>query len=184
MTQTDRTLPRPLRATALVSLLLVAGCATQPAPVSVAGSLPAAEARPAAAALEAEPAPVAAAVATAASAARPSRVLAPPTAVEIEHGLQIAHVGLTASGGLVDVRFKVLDVAKVRALLGDATHAPTLIAGDKPPLMAPHNALRGARFIQGQIFYILYPNLRNAVQSGAEVVVAMGDVRLGPVTAQ
>jgi hypothetical protein len=182
MTQTDRTLRHPLRATALVSLLLIAGCATQPAPDSGAGSLPATETRPAVTAVEAMPAPVA--VAAAASAARPARVLAAPTAVEIEHGLQIAHVGLTASGGLVDVRFKVLDVAKVRALLGNATHAPMLIAGDKPPLMAPHNALRGARFIQGQIFYILYPNLRNAVQSGAEVVVAMGDVRLGPVTAQ
>jgi hypothetical protein len=182
MTQTDRTLRHPLRATALVSLLLIAGCATQPAPVSGAGSVPVAETRPPVAAVEATPAPVAAAAE--AGAARPSRVLAAPTAAEIEHGLQIAQVGLTASGGLVDVRFKVLDAAKVRALLGDGAHAPMLIAGDKPPLMAPHHALRGARFTQGQIFYILYPNLRNAVQSGSEVVVALGDVRLGPVTAQ
>ena len=39
-----------------------------------------------------------------------------------------------------------------------------LIAGDKPPLMAPHNALRGARFGKGQVFYILYPNVRGAIQ--------------------
>lgn len=107
-----------------------------------------------------------------------------PSALEVQLGIQIAHVGLTASGGLVDARFKVLDAAKARALLADPANTPMLITGDKPPLMAPHHALRGAKFGQGQVFYILYPNLRGAVQPGAEITVAMGPARLGPVTAQ
>ena len=107
-----------------------------------------------------------------------------PSALEMQYGIQITQLGLTASGGLVDVRFKVLDAVKARALLGNPANAPMLIAGDKPPLMAPHNALRGARFGKGQVFYILYPNLRSAIKPGVDVIVAMGEARLGPVTAQ
>lgn len=109
---------------------------------------------------------------------------APPTALELQTGIQVTQVGLTGAGGLVDVRFKVLDAAKVKALLADPANTPMLLAGDRPPLMPPHHALRGARFGQGQTFYILYPNLRSAIRPGVEVTVAMGDVRLGPLTAQ
>ncbi len=119
-----------------------------------------------------------------AQAAKPLPPLPEPSALETQYGIQIAHVGLTAAGGLVDVRFKVLDAAKARALLGNAAHAPMLISGDNPPLMPPHHALKGAKFGQGQIFYILYPNLRGAIKPGADVTVAMGDARLGPVKAQ
>jgi hypothetical protein len=51
-------------------------------------------------------------------------------------------------------------------------------------LRAPHHALHGAAFKDGSFHYILYPNVRNAVRPGSRVVVAMGDVRLGPVKAQ
>jgi len=107
-----------------------------------------------------------------------------PSALESQYGIQITQVGLTASGGLVDVRFKILDPVKARTLLSNHGNLPKLVVGDKPPLMPPHNALHGAKFGQGQILYILYPNLRNAVTHGAEVTVAMGEARLGPVTAQ
>jgi hypothetical protein len=41
--------------------------------------------------------------------------------------------------------------------------------------------LRGAKFGEGSVFFILYPNVRSTIKSGVEVTVAMGDVRLGPV---
>ena len=107
-----------------------------------------------------------------------------PTALESQAGIQIAQVGLTAQGGMVDVRFKVLDAAKAKALLGNPANAPMLIAGNAPPLHPPHHALKGARFAAGQVFYILYPNARGAVRPGVEVTVAMGDARLGPIKAQ
>jgi hypothetical protein len=107
-----------------------------------------------------------------------------PSALETRTGIQITHVGLTASGGLVDLRFKVLDTAKAKTLLGNPANTPMLVAGDMPPLMPPHHAMRGAKFAQDQVVYILYPNLRGAIKPGVEVVVAMGDVRFGPVLAQ
>jgi hypothetical protein len=114
----------------------------------------------------------------------PMQALPPPSALETQVGIQIVHVGPTASGGLVDLRFKVLDAAKARALLGDPSNTPSLIVADKPPLVAPHHALKGARVSNGQVIFILFPNVRGAVQAGAPVTVAMGPVRLGPVTAQ
>jgi hypothetical protein len=123
-------------------------------------------------------------VASAPAAAKPAQPLPPPSSSETRYGIQIAQVGLTAAGGLVDVRFKVLDAAKAAQLLGNPANAPTLLAADNPPLMPPHHALKGARFTPGQVFYILYPNVRNTIKPGVEVTVAMGEVRLGPVTAQ
>lgn len=152
--------------------LLAVGCASQQtASTSLAAAKPAAVA----------PAP-----ARAASAAhiRPAPTLAKPTAIEIQNGIQLAQVGIAASGGLVDVRFRVLDAAKAKALLSNQANMPMLVAGDKPPVMPPHHALRGAKVAQGQLFYILYPNSRGLIQPGTEVSVAWGDVRLGPVTAQ
>lgn len=148
--------------------LVVGGCATQ----EVLANVHTEAAKPVA---EAAPVP---------KTARAKVEISPPSALEMQYGIQITQIGLTASGGLVDVRFKVLDAVKARALLGNSANAPMLIAGDKPPLMAPHNALRGARFGQGQVFYILYPNLRSAIRPGVDVIVAMGEARLGPVTAQ
>jgi len=159
--------------------LIVGGCATQGAGNGVGTDA----ARPMASTTPMTAAAPQAAVAPP-QAVKPVQPLPEPSALETQYGIQIAHVGLTAAGGLVDVRFKVLDPAKARALLGNAAHAPMLIAGDNPPLMPPHHALKGARFAKGQVFYILYPNARNAIKPGVEVTVAMGDVRLGPVAAQ
>jgi hypothetical protein len=166
------------RLLAVLLPLVMAACTTQPVPPSASAEVvkPAANAAPVAAAA---PRPT-----LAASAARSSRPLPPPSALEAQSGIQITQIGLAASGGLVDVRFKVLDPAKVRALLGNPANAPQLIAGDKPPLMPPHQALHGAKYGAGQIFYILYPNQRGAVQTGSEVSVAIGELRLGPVTVQ
>jgi hypothetical protein len=147
-------------ATTLLPLVLAAGCAAQ----SAQGDAKAASAQP--------------------SKAAAAHTLPAPSALETQTGIQVAHVGLTAQGGLVDARFKVLDADKARKLLANPANAPVLIAGDTAPLMAPHNALKGARFSKGQIFYILYPNVRGAVKAGEPVTVAMGPVRLGPVKAQ
>lgn len=118
------------------------------------------------------------------AAAKPIRELPPPSEAETGYGIQVARVSLTAAAGLVDVRLKVLDAAKAKALLADPANPLSLIAGDSPPLMAPHNALKGARLSDGQVIFVLVPNVRHAVKAGVPVTVAMGPARLGPVTAQ
>lgn len=156
--------------------ILVGGCAMQ-------GGATTKAAKPTESALEpAAPTPPSNNIAP--QSAKSKHPLPPPSELESRHGIQIAQITLTAAGGLVDVRFKVLDAAKVRKLLADPANVPTLKVGDNPPLAAPHHALRGAKYGDGLIFYILFPNARNAIKTGVEVTVAMGDVRLGPVTVQ
>ncbi len=155
----------------------LAGCATQQAALATAPAAPAA--RVAVAAPASAPGPAAAA-----HASQPAPALPEPSALEVEAGIQIAHIGVTASGGLVDARFRVLDPSKANILLGNAANMPTLIAGDLPPLMAPHHSLKGGRYAKDQVVIILYPNTRQAVQPGTAVSVAFGPVRIGPVTAQ
>lgn len=157
-----------LRPAIAALVLLLSGCASDGGQQQAPPSAPAVAAHPT------PPAP-------------PARALPPlraPSAQEIAAGIQVAQLGLAASGGLVDLRLKVLDPVKVKALLADPANAPVLESGDRPPLRAPHKALHGARFSRGQVFYILYPNLRGAVTAGAAVTVVMGAARLGPVTAQ
>jgi hypothetical protein len=169
---------------ALLSALLplaVGGCAVQGGATADAASAPqlaTASSQPVVAAAS-QPA-----VATQQNAAKQRPQLAVPSALETQYGIQVTQVNLTAAGGLVDFRFKVLDAAKARKLLGNPANVPVLVAGDSPPLMPPHHALHGAKFGDGLVYFILYPNVRSAVKPGAEVTVAMGDVRLGPVTVQ
>jgi hypothetical protein len=172
---------------ALLSALLplvVGGCAVQSGATAGPAS-PAASASQVAASTQ----PTASAAAQTPSTSQQQAVKAiphpaSPSALETQYGIQITQIGLTAADGLVDVRFKILDAAKARKVLGDAANAPVLIAGNNPPLTPPHHALHGAKFGDGHVFFILYPNVRSAIKHGAEVTVAMGDVRLGPVTVQ
>jgi hypothetical protein len=160
-----------LRLLALVPLALAA-CATQqdltqPGKTSAAAS-----------------APDASVAAPASPRGAQSVSVAPPTEQEIQAGIQVLHIGATASGGLVDVRFKVLDGAKASALLADPANAPQIIVGDKPPLLPPHHAMHGGRMSKDQTLFIMYPNIRKAVEPGVDVYVAFGATRLGPVKAQ
>lgn len=114
--------------------------------------------------------------------ATPAARFAPAGDLEALGGIQVTQVGVTAAGGLVDLRFKVLDAAKARKLLGDPANIPVLVAQGGLPLHAPHNALKGAKYGDGLVYFILYPNVRGAVRPGDEVTVAMGETRYGPVT--
>lgn len=120
---------------AAVLPVVASGCVVPPA-TAVGGASPMAEVAPPG---DSTTAPV----------AKPRQQLAPPSATESRYGIQITQIGLTAAGGLVDFRFKVLDAAKARQLLGDPANAPVLIAEHNPPLMPPHHALRGAKFGEG-----------------------------------
>jgi hypothetical protein len=176
-----------LRRMALLSALLplvVGGCAIQGG-TTASPAAPAASASPAAALTQ----PTTSAAAQTPSTPQQQAVKAiphpaAPSALETRYGIQITQIGLTAADGLVDVRFKILDAAKARKVLGDPANTPVLIAGNNPPLSPPHHALHGAKFGDGLVYFILYPNVRGAIKHGAEVTVAMGDVRLGPVTVQ
>jgi len=101
------------------------------------------------------------------------------------YGIQIVHIAVTAGGGLVDFRFKILDPEKARQVFKDPHHLPTLVADDSGlTLNAPQHQTGGVRLQKEAAGYILYPNARNAIKAGTPVSVVFGDVKVEPVKAQ
>ncbi len=110
----------------------------------------------------------------------------PEGALEAIHGIRVDQVAVTAGGGLVDLRFTVLDPAKARQLL--AGHAPPprlVVQGSGMELQAPrHGAMKGIRVQKDATSFLLFPNTRNAVRPGTRVAVLFGDVQVEPVVAK
>jgi hypothetical protein len=102
------------------------------------------------------------------------------------HGIRITQVAVTAGGGLVDVRFTVVDPAKARPLLNGHGQLPRLIVeGSGVELQAPkHGAMRNVRLQKDTTSFLLFPNARSAVQRGSRVAVAFGNLMVEPVVVQ
>ncbi len=110
----------------------------------------------------------------------------PEGALEAIHGIRVNRIALTAGGGLVDLRFTVIDPAKARPLLAGHASLPRLVVeGSGIELQAPkHGAMKGIRLQKDATSFLLFPNSRNAVRPGTRVAVAFGDVRVEPVVAK
>lgn len=98
-----------------------------------------------------------------------------PQALEERYGLQVTLVAVTAAGGMVDFRFRVVDPEKARNVIGGSAGLPALIAVKSGArLTAPHQAARTVSLRKGGVSFILYPNVRRAIQPGTRVAVAFG----------
>ncbi len=103
--------------------------------------------------------------------------------LESEYGLRVRLIGVTAAGGMVDVRFKVMDPLKAEKILRDPEMLPRLIVG-KTVLQTTPPDLDSIKLEQGGIVFMLFPNSGGAVQPGAPVTIAFGNLRLEAISAQ
>lgn len=111
--------------------------------------------------------------------------LASAETFEERFGLAVTLVGVTASGGIVDVRFKVLDADKARSTLQDEKNMPVLnVEGSTVTPMMRDTAIQDQDLEVGKAYYILYSNPRGVVKPGTPVSVAVGDLVLEPIIAQ
>ena len=103
--------------------------------------------------------------------------------LEAQYGVHVNLVAVTAAGGLVDVRLKVVDAEKAKRLLKDATSYPALlVSGSDASLTVPvESRAQEQKLENGGMIMLLFPNTRNAVKPGAQVAVLFGDIRLEPV---
>jgi len=111
--------------------------------------------------------------------------LASAKTFEERFGLAVTLVAVTASGGIVDVRFKVLDVDKARGTLQDDKNMPVLnVEGSNITAMMRDTAIQDQDLQVGMVYYILYGNPQGMVKPGTPVSVAIGDLALEPIIAQ
>ncbi|MFN3331655.1 MAG: hypothetical protein ACK47M_03990 [Caldilinea sp.] len=113
-----------------------------------------------------------------------TRILS-PSELEKEFGVRIRLLGVTASGGLVDFRYRVVDLAKALPLLGTHETMPTLVdKASKVILRAPETMMHHDALKQDRTYFMHYPNAGNSIRPGAQVAIVMGDIRVEWVTAQ
>ncbi|MBD3783061.1 MAG: hypothetical protein IE926_08920 [Micrococcales bacterium] len=101
-------------------------------------------------------------------------------------GAKISLIGVTAGGGMIELRYQVVDPDKASLLLHQADKRPVLVVEDTGETLAmvsrPHN--HKAELNLGGTYFFIMANTRNAIHDGSKVTVIIGDVRLEHVVAQ
>ncbi len=149
--------PRPAALLALVMLALaLAGCAHVAQPTGTA------------------PAP----------ATQPTAGVIAASELEEKWGARVNLIAVTAAGGMVDFRMKILDATRAEQLLQG--HVPAIMVNHSGAMLAApaDSRQQNVRLKDGEVIFILYPNTGNALKAGDEVTVIFGDVRLGPIAAR
>jgi hypothetical protein len=105
-----------------------------------------------------------------------------PTSASIEanYGIRFTSVAVTAGGGMIQIRYQVLDSDKTLAV-HDKDVAPFVVDGSgvkyADPGMVGHSHVGTAK-APGTSDYILLANARGGVRPGSVVTIKVGDLEL------
>lgn len=98
-------------------------------------------------------------------------------------GVRVVYVAVTGDGGLIDLRYQVIDPDKAVAVHDDEDLPPTII--DDATGLVVDNLLMGhlhhGDFNAGQTYYLIFENPGNLVRQGSKVSVLLGDAELDDV---
>lgn len=110
-----------------------------------------------------------------------------PVSLEIEErfGVRFTGVHVVGKSGLVDLRYRVMDVGKAKNFGHYTETSPMLISEAKGAtvevtIMGLHNH----RVEAGRSYYILYRNTGNALAPGDKVTLQIDDLRLEHIPVQ
>jgi hypothetical protein len=104
-------------------------------------------------------------------------------AVESQFGIRLVGIDITASGGMIQLRYQVLDLDKAEALHPAANEAPVVVVVGSDgheyldPGIAGHTHVAGVA-AAGSYDRILLANARGGVHAGDRVTVRFGDLEL------
>jgi hypothetical protein len=99
--------------------------------------------------------------------------------LESKYGTRIDLVALTALGGLLQLRFTVLDKTKAETLFQVAENMPSLIVEPSGKVLhAPSGMRHHLNLLDGGSYFVLYANAGNALSEGSQVSVQIDNVKL------
>jgi hypothetical protein len=108
---------------------------------------------------------------------------------EMQWGMKILHLRLTAAGHMLDLRFRVLDPAKAAYILSRNNKAYILDQESGKALPVP--VTKGGPLRQtslkpqsGRVYFILFSNAGGIAQEGSKMTLAIGDIRIKDITVQ
>ncbi len=113
-------------------------------------------------------------------------------AIESRFGVRFTQVGITADGGMVDLRYRVLDPDKAMAIMnmamsggGDNPDAPTLIVEGDGTAIDNSEVMSMKQLPEpNSVQFVLFANPRGVLKSGMFVTIVVGDLRMGHVPVQ
>lgn len=105
-------------------------------------------------------------------------------AMEDKYGVRFSFVAVTAGGGMVELRYRVVDAGKA-ANFGHYTEtAPMLISEVTGKVVdVTIMGLHNHRVEPGRTYYVLYRNTGNAIVSHEPLTIVVGDLKLEHVVA-
>ena len=104
-----------------------------------------------------------------------------PNSPEMEEkfGVRFSFLAVTADGGMVELRYRVIDEGKAANFGHFSETAPMLISEDSGKIVdVTIMGLHNHRVEPGRTYYVLYRNTESAIQSGRPVTIAVGDIKL------
>ena len=100
-------------------------------------------------------------------------------------GVRLVRVAVSGNGGLIDLRYQVIDPDRANAV-HDAKTPPSLV--DERTGLVVNQLLMGhmhhGRLKAGQTYYLIFEDPGNLVQSGARVAVQLGAARVAHIRVQ
>jgi len=102
---------------------------------------------------------------------------------EVISGISPKMIVVTAAGGIVDLRFKVVNAEKANQLMVDATRFPRLLVEDSG-LVLNSGAHHVRTHKEGATYFLFFPNTNSTVKTGTPLYVVVGQQRFGPIIAK
>jgi hypothetical protein len=102
-----------------------------------------------------------------------------PAGLADSTGVQLTQVALTGGGGLVDLRFKVLDPAKAHTIHEPGT--PPAVVDERTGLVLNRLFMGHAHageYRQAVTYYLVFENTGNWVKHGSKVAVLLGNAQV------
>jgi hypothetical protein len=113
-------------------------------------------------------------------------VLISQTVLEEKYGLRVNLVAVTAGGGLVDLRLKIIDGEKAKSLLQDSNNFPSLWIADGNINLAVSEETKSQeiKFENDGNLFVMFPNSHSVVKPGTPVSVRFGSTQVEPIPAK
>jgi len=116
----------------------------------------------------------------------PAQTVISQQTLEEQYGVHVNLLAVTAAGGMVDLRLKIVDGEKAKALLQSKGDFPALYVRDVDrTLLAPEDdQSQQIQFVDNVNMFVLYPNAANSVKRGTAVNIVFGDIAVEAMEAK
>lgn len=107
-----------------------------------------------------------------------------PADLEEKYGLRVSLVAITAAGGMVDVRLRIVDSEKAKSFLQDPANFPSLFINGALLNASEDTKAQEINFKNDGNIFLLFSNPHNTVRTGAPVTLLFGKTALEPIPAK